>query len=102
MKTFLKIIALFSLVALSSAAAAETAGVNLPAYASAEAALSLFVIAVALLTFGHDYRQLARLDAGSRRPWIVLPAADAFASRRPPLPARPSRPRRTFKPAVTL
>lgn len=103
MKTLLKYTALFSLAALSTAAAAETAGLNLPDYVNAEAGLSLFAAASALLTFGHDYSRRSGLEAPRRRGGALLPAVEAFAGSRAPVTARRrSRSRRAFKPTVRL
>ena len=100
MHTTLKFIALFSLLGLSGAAAAEFAGFTLPAYVSAETAIGLFVSALALLTFGNEYAPRAGYGSRATRRRLV-PASAAFM--RKPAPARrPARVSRTFKPTVKL
>ncbi|HEX2099472.1 MAG TPA: hypothetical protein VHF69_02345 [Candidatus Synoicihabitans sp.] len=90
----LKLVALFSLVGVTGAAAVETAGYAVPSAFGLEAGISVFVTALALLTLAVDYRKrrsgFSDLSFGA----VMLPAAEAFAGSRSPVsPRRSARPR---------
>ena len=79
MKTFLKLVALFSLAGVPASFAADAAGVMLPAVLGFDFLIGAFVAALAVLTLGTEYAPRRRYQVARTRPHL-LPNSCAFVA----------------------
>ena len=82
MKTTLKIIALLIAAGYPVVALAESAGITVPSYFTAEYVLGLFVASIVGLTLFSDYSRRLR-DLSDTHNTVIVPPANAFETRCP-------------------